>query len=202
MDRDWAWKSLHTPWEENGEVFLTVSPGLNHAWVANAEAIRQITERRTSFPKPIATYKILDIFGRNVVTTEGIEWKAHRKLTSPSFNEKNNSLVFTEACSQAQGMLRRWKNEEKGRTIRNASTDTLRLALYVISSVGFGVRLLWPGERVKEGEGYDRAYSSHEAPKSYSLSFENALTTLTERIYWILLVPELILSECCSGFQC
>jgi len=84
-------------------VFLTVSPGLNHAWVANAEAIRQITERRTSFPKPIATYKILDIFGRNVVTTEGIEWKAHRKLTSPSFNEKNNSLVFTEACSQAQG---------------------------------------------------------------------------------------------------
>jgi len=177
-----------------------VSPGLNHAWVANAEAIRQITERRTSFPKPVETYKILDIFGRNVVTTEGIEWKTHRKITSPSFNEKNNSLVFAEACSQAQEMLKRWSNaEQKGRKVDSVATDTMRFALYVISSVGFGVRLLWPGARTDGENSRHGIYSSDRAPEGFSMSFEKSLTVLTGRIVWILLAPEWLLSEYQQG---
>ena len=166
-----------------------------HAWIANAEAIRQITERRTSFPKPTGNYKVLDIFGRNVVTTEGVEWKAHRKATSASFNEKNNSLVFAESCSQAQGMLRRWSSmNEKEATIYEAATDTLRLALFVISNVGFGVRLLWPGENA-ETRNRANTYIPHEIPKGYSMSFQHALTTVAEQVHWIVLVPGWILSE-------
>ena len=196
MNRDWSWNNLHTPWEKNGEIFLTVSPGLIHAWVTNAEAIRQITERRTSFPKPVEAYELLDIFGRNVLTAEGIEWKAHRRVTSPSFNEKNNSLVFAESCSQALGMLNRWTRiEQNGRTINSAATDTMRLTLHVISSVGFGVRLLWPGEKVVGKKSHDSIYSSHGVPEGYTMSFEQALTTLLEQISWIIQAPEWLLSE-------
>lgn len=88
-----------------------MSPGGIHVWLANAEAIRQVTSRREAFPKPLESYKPLDIYGRNVVSTEGVEWKFHRKITSSGFNEKNNVLVFEEACKQAQGMLRKWTGE-------------------------------------------------------------------------------------------
>lgn len=61
--------------------------------VADAEAIAQITTRRNDFPKPIGMYSSIDLFGKNVVSTEGAFWRHHRKITSPPFTEKNNHLV-------------------------------------------------------------------------------------------------------------
>src|SRR5690349_8530879 len=97
---DWTWHELYAPLEELGtDTFITVTPIKNVLWVATAEVIHQITSRREAFPKPLRDYKVLDIYGQNVVTTEGAEWKMHRKATSPGFNEKNNALVFTETIS-------------------------------------------------------------------------------------------------------
>ena len=83
--------------EKYGDMFLIVSPGRNQLQVANAEAIDQITTRRNDFPKPLEFYGAVDIFGKNVVTTEGALWRYHRKITSPSFNERNNRLVWDES---------------------------------------------------------------------------------------------------------
>jgi hypothetical protein len=41
-------------------------------YLTNAEAIRQVTAKREAFPKPLESYRVLDIFGRNVITTEGV----------------------------------------------------------------------------------------------------------------------------------
>jgi cytochrome P450 len=81
--------------------------------VANAETIHQVTAKREAFPKPLETYRILDIFGRNVMTIERGEWKQHRKVSSPNFNQKNNALVFAEACRQAQRTLREWMTDQQ-----------------------------------------------------------------------------------------
>lgn len=193
MTPDWAWNSLHTPWEKMGEVFLTVSPGLVFAWVSNAEAIHQITSQREAFPKELGSYKILDLFGRNVVTTEGFEWKQHRKISSRNFTEANNELVFAESCSQTQGMLLKWAGPDgKGNiTIEDVPMDTMRLTLHIISSIGFGIKLLWPGEQPKGTE--SEVYSSHEPPPGHSMSFESALNTLLEQLLWVLLTPKWLL---------
>ncbi|KAG9241962.1 cytochrome P450 monooxygenase-like protein [Calycina marina] len=196
MGPDWPWDLLHVPWEQHGEVFLTVSPGRIHAWVTNAEAINQITKRREAFPKPIEAYGFLDIFGRNVVTTEGIEWKEHRKITSPSFNEKNNAMVFKEACSQAQAMLRKWSSEEGNTsTIQDAGKDIMKLTLHVISSVGFGKSLFWPGEKPAEARSSDETLCCNDATDGHSMSFEHTLTTLLDRLFFVLLTPKWLLKR-------
>jgi cytochrome P450 len=197
MEPHWVWDILHKPWEANGETFLTVSPGLIIAWVSNAEAIHQITSRRETFPKPLKSYKILDIFGRNIITTEGTEWKQHRKITSRNFNESNNALVFSEACTQTQGMLRQWisPNRNGNSTIKEVAEDTMRLTLHIISSIGFGMRLLWPGEEVKEDQREKESYSSNEPPPGHSMSFESALSTLLDRLILVLLTPKWLLQR-------
>jgi cytochrome P450 len=174
-----------------GDIFLTVSPGLTNVWVANAEATRQITSRRDAFPKPLTSYKIREKFG-NILSTEGVEWKQHRKVSSPSFNEKNNVLVFSEACGQTQDMLRKWTGiDGKGNiTINEVPADTDRLTLHIISNVGFGKRLMWPGEKRKEGESSEDVYSSEIRAGGHTMSFENSLYMFLEKLLWVLLTPK------------
>lgn len=42
---------------------------------------------RTRFPKPVAQYGPLNVFGPNIVSSEGEEWKRYRKISSPAFSE-------------------------------------------------------------------------------------------------------------------
>ncbi|KAA8569168.1 hypothetical protein EYC84_000837 [Monilinia fructicola] len=194
MTPDWCWELLYDPFAKHGDAFLTVSPGSVLGFISNAEAIHQITSRRDAFPKPLASYRILEIFGRNIITTEGIEWREHRKISSPSFTEKNNALVFAESCIQAQGMLRKWLGPE-GRgdvTLKEVPTDTMRITLHIISRIGFGVRLLWPGEKPRSKE-QESVYSSNEAPEGHTMSFERSLSTLLETLVWVLFLPKWLL---------
>lgn len=197
MTPDWCWELLYDPFAKHGDAFLTVSPGSVLGFISNAEAIHQITSRRDAFPKPLASYRILEIFGRNIITTEGIQWREHRKISSPSFTEKNNALVFAESCIQAQGMLRKWLGPE-GRgdvTLKEVPTDTMRITLHIISRIGFGVRLLWPGEKPRSKE-QESVYSSNEAPEGHTMSFERSLSTLLETLVWVLFLPKWLLSTC------
>ncbi|KAB8294857.1 hypothetical protein EYC80_006818 [Monilinia laxa] len=194
MTPDWCWELLYDPFAKHGDALLIVSPGSVLGFISNAEAIQQITSRRDAFPKPLASYSILEIFGRNIVTTEGIEWRKHRKISSPSFTEKNNALVFAESCLQAQGMLRKWLGPEGrgGVTLKEVPTDTMRVTLHVISRIGFGVRLLWPGEKPRDKE-QESVYSSNEAPEGHTMSFERSLSTLLETLVWVLFLPKWLL---------
>jgi cytochrome P450 len=195
---NWVWERRFEPFEKHGDIFLTVSPGVIHIWLANPEAIRQVTGRREAFPKPLETYRILEIFGRNIITTEGSEWKEHRKITSPGFNEKNNVLVFAESCRQAQGMLRKWTGADGSGnvTLKEVPTDAMRVTLHIISRIGFGVRLLWPDETLSEKESErDAVYSSNTPSQGHTMSFEHALDTLLENLLWVLLTPKWILSK-------
>ena len=174
-----------------------VSPGSLIIYLADAEAIRQVTARREAFPKPLEAYKILDVFGRNILSTEGAEWKIHRKVSSPSFNEVNNVLVFAEATKQAQGMIKQWTSAEDS-TLTEVPTDTMRLTLHIISRVGFGVSLLWPGEKPNGKQTVrDAVLSSNEPAEGHTMSFENSLSTLLEYLFLVLLVPKWLLSEYC-----
>ena len=70
---------------------MTVSGnGKNTIYVADAEVARQIVVRQEGFGKPTELYRILEVFGENVVTTEGGRWRRHRRATAGGFNERNN----------------------------------------------------------------------------------------------------------------
>jgi cytochrome P450 len=198
MNPEWCYKNFNQTYAKYGDTFIVVSPSRNTIWTASPETIYQITQARDAFPKPLESYRILDLFGRSVVTVEGIEWRKHRKVTAPGFNEKNNVIVFKESVAQAQGMLRKWINDgSKGSgALEEIPTDTMRVALHIISMVGFGVRLLWPGEELSEKERASRFhYASQETPEGHTLSFEKALGSLLDNIFWLLLFPGWLLSR-------
>lgn len=162
---------------------LVVSPGKLSLLVADAEAINQITTRRNDFPKPIEIYGSLDLFGKNVVTTEGQLWRHHRKITSPPFTERNNTLVWQESLHQAQSMMSGWmKGQNSSGPLKDVAAESMRLSLHVISRAGFGVRLEWPHEESKS-----------QIPAGHTLSYKQALESLLANIVVILLTPKWIL---------
>ncbi|KAI9702648.1 MAG: hypothetical protein M1820_006154 [Bogoriella megaspora] len=198
LDPEFIWHERYDSFKSfNSDIFLLVTPGSNHLYVADAEVVSQIVTRRNDFPKPIEMYKSVDLFGKNVVSTEGSIWRHHRKITSPPFTEKNNYLVWKESLHQAQSMITNWvgKDGKGDRTIWTVAADTMRLSLHVISRAGFGVRLRWPHEEgvteMSEGEGRNSA----GIPPGHTLAYKDALGTLLENILWVMLMPSWLLKR-------
>ena len=118
---------------------------------SSAELINQITSRsKSDFIKPLENYKVINLFGTNLVSTEGAEWKKHKKIVGPSFSEKSNKLVFEESLRQAEGMMAFWASEEGNSEddmrVEKMAPHTAALSLHVICAAGFGVPQLWPGQ--------------------------------------------------------
>ncbi|KAF2268497.1 cytochrome P450 monooxygenase-like protein [Lojkania enalia] len=202
LDPEWAYRLGFKPFAKlKSDVFLTVSPKSIKAFVANAEVITQITTRRNDFPKPLELYGRLDIYGKNLVSTEGPAWRMHRKLTAPSFGEKNNELVFTESLHHARSLLRLWTGPDGrgNQTVNDPATDTMRFALYIISRAGFDVRVVWPHEESKEPTADDSKIDSmfvgSVPPSGHKMNYRQALSTLLENIMWTQMGPPEYLSK-------
>ena len=200
------WDLLYEPFAKHGsDTLILVAPGKCELRTADASVISQITTRRGDFPKPTEVYGSLKLYGANVVTTEGQVWKAHRKITSPPFSEKNNHIVWAEAIFQAQSMISSWmEGGVKSPIIATLGKDSMRLALHVISRAGFGRRMQWPksgGIEVVETTKSDRSETrSADIPEGHTMSYSDTLSTLLKYMVWVLLTPKFILSM--SSISC
>jgi hypothetical protein len=213
IEPEWAWKQSYAVCQKGGigigaDTFLIVTPETNHFITADPAVINQITARRVDFPKPIKLYKGIEIYGTNVVTSEGHTWRRHRKNTVPPFGEKNNKIVWKESLFQASQMIRHWTKHSDdtgyledtkscsrkswGSLISALSHDTMRLSLYVISRAGFGVRCEWPGVKTSSSED---VMSANEIPKGHSMSYVDSLETLLLRIVALFILPAWSMSK-------
>ncbi|MCJ1399229.1 hypothetical protein MMC11_002431 [Xylographa trunciseda] len=207
LTTEWGWELRYELFRKLGtDTFLTVAPGTPGImlWTADANAISQITTRRNDFPKPIHMYGSVDIFGKNVVSTEGQVWRHHRKVVSPPFTEKNNHLVWSETLHQAQDMLESWVGTggHRTQTVSTAGDDAMRLSLHVISRAGFGVQLQWPGLRDRseaqlgaEHKTDDGKDSTVEMLEGHTLTYTDALQTLLHNLLWVMLLPRFLLNN-------
>lgn len=183
---DFAWDRQRSPFKELGcDLVMMVAPGKNVVYVADPRANSQITTRRNDFPKPIWQYLAVDIYGKNVVSTEGSIWRMHRKITSPPFTEKNNVLVWEESLGQAQSMMTELVgNQDRSTSIWNVSSEAMRLSLHVISRAGFGVQLHWPHENTDDS-----------IPEGHTMTYKGALETLLHRLLAIIVTPRWLLER-------
>ncbi|KAL8805084.1 MAG: hypothetical protein Q9182_002174 [Xanthomendoza sp. 2 TL-2023] len=198
---DWPWRTQFSAFHElAADNFLIVSPAKIFFNTADAAVIDQIVTRRNDFPKPVEVYGSLDLYGKNVVTTEGSLWKHHRKTVSPPFNEKNNRMVWIESLRQAQSMVKAWMADqpESSPTLLTVADDCMKLSLYVISCAGFGVSVNWSGvENQREqslANGHVSSNTEKETKKSkgsgdHEMSYVDALHSLLHNILWILVFP-------------
>ena len=99
LEKDWNWRRKYSVYEEVGEdVFLVVCATRITLWTADADVTAEIIRKGEGkgkegggeFAKPTHLYGLLDIFGKNVLTTVGDRWRMHRKVVLGSFGEKNN----------------------------------------------------------------------------------------------------------------
>ena len=201
---EFTWHFRHEIFERVGsDTFLTCSPGGLAMWTADPAVITQITTRRNDFPKPTHIYSSVDIYGKNVVSTEGAEWRHHRKSTSPPFTEKNNHVVWAETLDQTQAMLESWvgKDGKGNKTVDRIMDDTMRLSLHVISRAGFGRKLEWPTESTVST--HDAAYTDPSKIKNqaddidpgHRMSYTYSLHCLLDNILFQFLVPRWLLSR-------
>lgn len=168
------------------------TPGRNALFVANAEANVQITTRRNDFPKPIELYAATDLYGKNVVSTEGQVWRRHRKIAAPPFAEAHMGQVWEESIAQGTSMLNGWvgkdRTEKISTSFSNISDAAMRLSLYVISKAGFGRGLLWPHEEIEENG------QANVAPEGHTMSYKDSMSHLLENVLPVMLLPKWFLS--------
>ncbi|RDL31454.1 Cytochrome P450 [Venustampulla echinocandica] len=152
----WNMKTRSRLHRQLGPAFIIVDPRGIKIMLADGHAIEDVLVRRKEFPKP-DVYKILDVFGPNVDSVNGDKWQRHRKITAPPFNERNSKLVWKESLSQATGMLQAWANAGKA-GINNTRTDTMTLALHVLTGAGFGKFFDFQGGVSKPGPGHKMSF--------------------------------------------
>ncbi|KUJ12797.1 cytochrome P450 monooxygenase-like protein [Mollisia scopiformis] len=197
IDRQVSWSHPREAENKWGDTFLIVTPGMIYLKTSNAELITQFTARKTDFLKPDG-YKIVDLFGRSILTQEGQEWKRHRKIVGPSFSEKSNRMVFEESLRQTEGMMGLWASQQKASKgelkVGNTAVDAATLSLHVICAAGFGVPQLWPqeGEEKLLGNGVP-GFSEHEAKGSHTLTFKDSINQLLKKLMWYVLIPPSLL---------
>ena len=56
-------------------------------WLADSEAVKLVSSDRHTFQKNVVEYEIINIYGRNLLSTEGSDWKRHRSIAMSAFNE-------------------------------------------------------------------------------------------------------------------
>ncbi|ETW77984.1 cytochrome P450 monooxygenase 13 [Heterobasidion irregulare TC 32-1] len=179
VGRSRSWKSKFQDFQEAGwDAFTQISvwprPS-SHLFLADAAAIKEVTTYRARFPKPVEQYKVLQFFGRNIVASEGEEWKRYRKIVAPAFSERNNKLVWDETIRIMIDMFDNvWHNAPE------ISTDhcielTVPIALFVIGVAGFGRRISWTDDM--------------KLPPGHQLTFKDALHTMSTDIFLKLIVP-------------
>lgn len=147
----WEANERHIVHEELGPVFMLVSPAGNWLCVSDASVFTEVIHRRTDFRRSMEQFAVLNVYGKNLSTTDDDEWQKHRKVTAITFTERNNELVWQQSILQTQGMLEYWLRRQPVSTI---AEDTKVFTLNVLAAAIFNKSYPYQGadesESVKE----------------------------------------------------
>lgn len=96
--------------------------------------------------KHIEVYGVLNQFGRNIVTTNGDEWKRHRQVCSVAFSKSNLRLVRSSTVKHVTDMLDHWigKSKDGGKStevVFGGEDDFMRLTFGVFGDAIFGHKM-------------------------------------------------------------
>ncbi|KAH9035825.1 cytochrome P450 [Lactarius hengduanensis] len=145
-------------------------------FLADAAAIKEVTTSRARFPKPLRLYSALSVFGSNIVTSEGEEWKRYRTITAPAFSERNTRLVWDETSRIMFDLFDNvWGNSPE--IVLDHCVDiTLPIALFVIGVAGrFGRRVTWTSNLI--------------VPPGHQMTFKDAFQILSSNMGLKIILP-------------
>ncbi|VDB94063.1 unnamed protein product [Peniophora sp. CBMAI 1063] len=143
--------------------------------LADPDAIKDVTSDRTRFVKPSECYTAINVFGENIVSSEGETWKRHRRIMAPAFSEKQYQLVWKETAIIMDELIDRVWNSAPEVVIHDAKDITMPAAIMVISAAGFGQRISW--------------YDEDQIPEGHRMTFRDALVKMSPELITLMAIP-------------
>ncbi|KAI5861437.1 cytochrome P450 [Durotheca rogersii] len=159
--RGWEISDRYRSHYEMGDIWVLVTPLKNWVYVNDPEALMSVFRRGTDFPRPVFVSEVLNIFGPNIATAEGHQWKTQRRVATRCFNEQNNEIVWVESITLAGDMLRYWTSKT---SLASAAADLRTLSLHVLSRAGFGKSFKFVG--------HDERDASANPASNYKVSLQ------------------------------
>lgn len=118
----------------------------------------------------------LEVFGPNVVSTDGDEWRLHSRTAHISFGEGLQDMVWDEARRQTKALCQAWS-----KTSDNDLQDSLyKLTMNTTCHAIFGRRSDWAGDQEPLTNGH-------------AMSLLTSLTNVMQHLIYVLVLPKWLL---------
>lgn len=167
--------------QELGDAYILCSPAKNWLYLGDPDVINTMMRRGSDFPHDSELTAMLDVFGPNISTAQGADWKKMRKIISSCFSDANFEPAWRESVSQAVAMGQYWSCQP---SVETTAHDTRTLSLNVMSKAGFGIAYPFKGHH----EGQLKLQGS-------TLSYKDALQTILENSIVIMILGTKILAK-------
>ncbi|PBK69146.1 cytochrome P450 [Armillaria solidipes] len=116
---------------------------MGHCSLRNSLSSKHLTSARVSFPKPTFLYRVLSVFGPNIIASEGDTWKKYRRINVPAFLDRNNRLVWEESLNTTSDLINMvWKDKDV-MEVEHVADVTLQISVNVIGGASFGRKMMW-----------------------------------------------------------
>ncbi|KAH9904250.1 cytochrome P450 [Xylariomycetidae sp. FL2044] len=169
--RGWEIEDRYRSHHELGDIWVLVTPLKNWVYINDPEALMSIFRRGTDFPRPVFVNEVLNVFGPNISTAEGEQWRTQRKIATRCFNEQNNEIVWSESLTLAIDMLQYWSSKP---SVKSSAHDLRTLSLHVLSRAGFGKSFPFVGHEDRQSS----VKPSSNYKESLSIILENCVLIL------------------------
>uniref|UniRef100_A0ACD5YA06 Uncharacterized protein n=1 Tax=Avena sativa TaxID=4498 RepID=A0ACD5YA06_AVESA len=127
---------------EYGRTFLYWLGPIPSICSTDMELVKQVLADRTHlFQKDYLNPKLEIIFGKGLVFLDGDDWKRHRRVVHPVFNQEKLVSMSAKTSECAQQLVERWFAKMKGNDhhlVTNIACDFAELTLTVIARMIFG----------------------------------------------------------------
>ncbi|KAF2167947.1 hypothetical protein M409DRAFT_22092 [Zasmidium cellare ATCC 36951] len=167
------WHYSYEPFEEAGsDTIVMATPSVNMITTCDPVVINQIVSQPRKVQQDPKIMKLLAIWGDNITSTDGEEWKHHRRVVNAGFTPAIHAMVWEEASEQAQTLIDHWAT--LGSVVPVVKIWMSKLALHVVSATFFHKKLTW-----KEVD---------HVPTGHQMGFEQALNTVIRHLQPIALL--------------
>ncbi|KAL2833624.1 cytochrome P450 [Aspergillus pseudoustus] len=191
MVKDWMYEDKGRAHSEYGDVFLVVSPAGLVCYLGTTDLAMQVCRERRGYVKPADKMRLMEPFGPSIVTTNGDLWRAHLRITLPSFGEGVHRLVWAETLRQGKMLTDTWLTSTEPRSLQD---NIYALTCNVMSCVAFGKTADWTPTGCRSSSSAAPAPSRKvESDSSHTMSLAEAVVRFIPNLGLILLTPSWLL---------
>ncbi|CAL1706656.1 unnamed protein product [Somion occarium] len=144
LDQAWKeWDTLYSRYNTEALLYVPLLAGHVSVHCSSPEALRMVLGDAFLFSKPEKVLA-LNFMGSNVVASTGEQWRRHRKIAAPAFDNQSYANVWevTSRLYHEMVISEEWKSDDR-HYFASFNQFTTRLALLVISACGFNMHLRW-----------------------------------------------------------